>query len=253
MQRMLVERRKFLGALPFAAGSAMVLRPSESSVQTQLATIYVSVKDYGAVGDGLADDTVAIQTAINESRLKSLFFPDGVYRISATLVISSEIEIIGAGTPSVTILQTAPSASVFLINNRTNIYSGISISGLVLDCNAQEAGSSYGVDQSVQSGGTVYNLVIRNIIVGSGLTGGIRLQSTFYCIIDNVIVSHVGSQDGGLVLRGFDGTSKIADVRVQNLSVRSGNQGYGIYIGSHAEGLQFFMCLLESNGLKSRN
>lgn len=40
----------------------------------------VSVKDFGAVGDGLTNDTVAIQTAINSG--KSLFFPDGTYLAS---------------------------------------------------------------------------------------------------------------------------------------------------------------------------
>jgi hypothetical protein len=37
----------------------------------------VSVKDFGAVGDGVANDTSAIQTAINTG--KSLLFPEGTY------------------------------------------------------------------------------------------------------------------------------------------------------------------------------
>lgn len=47
----------------------------------------VSVKDFGAVGDGTTDDTVAIQTAINYCRdnAKTLVFPNGSYRTTATL------------------------------------------------------------------------------------------------------------------------------------------------------------------------
>jgi hypothetical protein len=44
---------------------------------------WVSVKDFGAVGDGVADDTAAIQAAINAH--KALYLPIGTYKITATL------------------------------------------------------------------------------------------------------------------------------------------------------------------------
>lgn len=44
---------------------------------------FVSVKDYGALGDGVADDTIAIQLAINTG--KTVYFPIGIYNISSTL------------------------------------------------------------------------------------------------------------------------------------------------------------------------
>ena len=47
----------------------------------------VSVKDFGAVGDGVADDTAAIQAAITHSsaaRIR-LFVPNGKYKITSTL------------------------------------------------------------------------------------------------------------------------------------------------------------------------
>jgi hypothetical protein len=48
---------------------------------------YVSVKDFGAVGDGVADDTATIQTAIDYciANLRNLYFPAGTYLISSTL------------------------------------------------------------------------------------------------------------------------------------------------------------------------
>ena len=47
----------------------------------------VNVKDFGAKGDGVTDDTDAIQAAIDEG--KSVFFPDGRYVVSSTLNIST--------------------------------------------------------------------------------------------------------------------------------------------------------------------
>ncbi len=60
------------------AGTGAVSR----SVQSRLRET-VSVKDFGAIGDDVADDTVAIQNAINTGR--AVFFPSGVYRITAPL------------------------------------------------------------------------------------------------------------------------------------------------------------------------
>ena len=46
---------------------------------------FVSVKDFGAVGDGIADDTSAIQAAINTN--KNITFPIGRYKVSDTITI----------------------------------------------------------------------------------------------------------------------------------------------------------------------
>lgn len=50
--------------------------------------LYLNVLDYGAVGDGMADDTEAIRSAIEVLRLRgggTLFFPKGIYRITEEL------------------------------------------------------------------------------------------------------------------------------------------------------------------------
>jgi pectate lyase-like protein len=49
----------------------------------------ISVKDYGAVGDGTTDDTTAIQAALTAATNKVLYFPDGTYRLTSTLVAAS--------------------------------------------------------------------------------------------------------------------------------------------------------------------
>ncbi len=52
-----------------------------------LASEIVSVKDFGAVGDGVTDDTVAIQAALD--LVGTINFPIGIYAISSTLNLKS--------------------------------------------------------------------------------------------------------------------------------------------------------------------
>jgi hypothetical protein len=58
-----------------------------------------NVKRYGAVGDGVADDTAAIQRALDSNSL--VFLPKGTYLYSSALTPSSNTDIYGVGEGSV--------------------------------------------------------------------------------------------------------------------------------------------------------
>ncbi len=58
----------------------------------------ISVKDFGAVGDGQADDTEAFKKAISKSRGQAVFVPAGKYRITDFLYIRrSGVSLVGEG------------------------------------------------------------------------------------------------------------------------------------------------------------
>ena len=59
----------------------------------------ISVKDFGALGDGLADDTSAIINALAAS--DSVFLPEGDYLVSATIRLNARQSLFGAGQKSV--------------------------------------------------------------------------------------------------------------------------------------------------------
>ena len=83
----------------------------------------VSVKDFGAVGDGVTDDTAAIQAAIDSLGVKggTVILPVGKYRTTATLTISTlGVRLIGQGTAGI-ITGTAGSAGVVGTGNTNNI------------------------------------------------------------------------------------------------------------------------------------
>jgi len=77
-----------------AKGSTTANKPKTRLVEV------VSVKDFGAIGDGNTDDHRAI-TAAMAAATGSVFFPPGTYLISTPLKISKPIVLTGSGSGSV--------------------------------------------------------------------------------------------------------------------------------------------------------
>lgn len=66
----------------------------------------VSVKDFGAVGDGVADDASAINAAIGYANSKgggTVFFPSGVYRVKSSVQYLAGADLIGESMVNTTL------------------------------------------------------------------------------------------------------------------------------------------------------
>jgi len=93
-----------------------MLSPTVRSFQDKLDD-FVNVKDFGATGNGVTDDTAAINRAItqiyyaphlNDTRVRrTLYFPAGTYNVSGTvLLIPPYARLVGDGIESTVIQQT---------------------------------------------------------------------------------------------------------------------------------------------------
>lgn len=109
-----------------AAGYIVQTGPTSGSPVTQSLQTWLdqwaSVKDFGAVGDGVTDDTLAINRAlyqlycreVNPQIRRKLFFPAGRYLVSEAIVIPSYACLYGEGARSSVIVldSTSPTSTL---------------------------------------------------------------------------------------------------------------------------------------------
>lgn len=74
-----------------------------SDIVLNIGSLFVNVKNYGAKGDGTADDTSAIQNALNalDGTGGICYLPSGTFMISKTLIIPSCVHIMGTNNSTV--------------------------------------------------------------------------------------------------------------------------------------------------------
>lgn len=89
----------FTGGGFLQSGSGAEVRSVESKLKDM-----VSVKDYGAAGDGITDDTAAIQAAINAN--DAIYFPTGIYIVTSPLYMPQRKVLKGDGSRESVIKKT---------------------------------------------------------------------------------------------------------------------------------------------------
>lgn len=103
---------------------------------------WVNVKDFGAIGNGLADDTKAIQDAVSSIGKEGgfLFFPPGhKFRHSAGISLKSNMIVIGHGS-TLKATDTAKAGPNGVYGFKIDGQSDISVIGIIYDGNRSARG-----------------------------------------------------------------------------------------------------------------
>ena len=124
-----------VGYLPSGTGAAA------TDVQSKLRES-ISVKDFGAIGDGVTDDTVALQAALDSGSI--LFIPQGVYVCTAPLTSTSKNVVMYGNSKADTVLlfQTTSGLSFsFDVLPVVNIPHSVELRGFSVKAAAAIAGT----------------------------------------------------------------------------------------------------------------
>lgn len=223
------------------SGASAVAR----TIQAKFAEVQVSVKDFGAVGNGIADDTTAIQGAINRVIALgggTVFVPSGTYLTSLALsVTGGTCTIAGTGSEVTTIRLTNATANLFSIAAT----GGLRLQGLSLRHSSSTTGAAIssaagaslplaltyvvvgngsefakGIDKPSGGGAGSTMVIDRSTVIASGMSVSITPLTKLY--IDASVITGV---TGG-ILQSFD------DVTLTN-SIVTSTGGYPVDVGGN--------------------
>lgn len=158
---------------------------------------FVNVKsaEYGALGNGVADDSDAIQAAVDAAEAAgggTVFFPAGTYRVTEVIVVPDKVSLLGAGSSNSTIRTDHATAGTLEYSDAST--SAQFIQGLRLD--AAQANSGARV-----YAGVAVHLVVLYAFIGGDLSNGFGLRSADAgCIFVVVGCTFSGANGGNQVL-----------------------------------------------------
>lgn len=233
--------------IPAFVGITLFAFAVGADVQVESQGPGVSVRDFGAVGDGQADDSGAFQRAIDSGR-GDVFVPRGRYRFTKTVVADLDsagpLSITGSGAAAIIMGGAGPALKLVgthggtaspttvednvRINQRMPIVSGLEIVGA--------APEACGVEASGTMKATFSKLLVRKALHGIHLTKRNR----------NVLISdcHIYENRGvGVYLDNVD----LHQINVGNSHISYNDGGGVVQRGGAVRNLQIGNCDIESN------
>lgn len=198
----------------------------------------ISVKNFAAAGDGTTDDTTAIQAAIDHAATTTggtVYFPQGDYKITSTLVISeSNIRLVGEGSGGVFLSSKADQRT----NAATRILWDSMVTGdIMIQFNSDPLD---GGTEAIKSGGGIQGIFVDGNEVA---TRGVDIVSwqNMYCydVFVEACTSRLWNFD--ILDNGTTGSTAATQhsvfdrcyARVKNLT---GNTAIGFHLSGHDNG-----------------
>lgn len=196
----------------------------------------VSVRDFGAVGDGLTDDTVAINAAM-ASGSPMVFLPAGTYKTSAPLIPhpGGHQCLTGTGSKS-RILNASVAGNIFQVGNTSSLTRNYRFENFgIWSSVAKTSGAAFActkLDQCHWAGVEIGELNDYGAD-GHRLWNGIELKGHFRCSIDSNCKVTVANN--GVILSAYDAVQLSAEVELEADFIFCG--GRAIWIGGGTGGI----------------
>lgn len=214
----------------------------------------VNVRAYGAKGDGVTDDTAAIQAALTAAAGKTLHLPAGSYRVSSGLTVSNRTRIAGDGPlNSVMSYRTATTTTnrLFLFDNVDNIH----MEDLGLVCDTGAGGRTTTAIAAVGAAGPVTELYLRRVYITGFQQYGVLLDDdAYYVVLEQCriygcsnAVANGGTGTGNAVAVYFG--KPVNAVRLRDCRISANDKAIDCSDNTAKYSLVVEGCYFEGNGL----
>lgn len=191
-----------------------------------------NVRDYGARANGRGDDGIAVNSAITQIVADDLgptvlYFPTGIYQIERSILVPSNLAIVGAGYTSH--IRVAPSTilaaavDIFVNSDQDGGNSNIHIANLRL--NANRANNATGNRMGIWFD-RVSDFTLENLSVEGARADGIHLDRCSHGSLSRCRSDSNGRH--GYVLSDCHGLLLMAPRAVDNCQVETAGTGDGI-------------------------
>ena len=220
----------------------------------------LSVKDFGAVGNGIADDTAAIQAAINAVTAiggGTVYLPKGTYLISSGFTITTTaVNFVGQGngwsampnlsaTSVTTIKASAVMSYMIKFNNINNGACGIQ--DILLDGSASLYANTGLILDGVQGG------YFKNVGVLNAYNGGLSLLATTCTCSWNTFINFCCNQLQGIAaiaLNGYTGQANACHNTFITTRLAHAGTANAILLGG-CDNNDFYQTFIYANGTPS--
>lgn len=194
-------------------------------------TSSIAPQDYGALGNGVADDTTAIQNAITAAAVTGnvVSFPPGTYQVSTPITVGAGVTITGGNLGAVNIRITAGfvGASVFNITGAGSVIQSLTLTGTSTTYSSNPACDGIRVSNAVRC--TLQDLYITYV---NGFGVNVLASSTSspqWLVLDNV---HTYRGNQGIHILGITGStpSFSTNTFIENCNVEQTAGADGLFI-----------------------
>jgi hypothetical protein len=143
----------------------------------------INVRDHGAVGDGTANDTAALQAAINAVPAAggTVYLPTGHYKVTDVLTLRSNLVLIGDGDGPSLIQQ---------VTANKDLFAGVALNKIVIEklyLVGTGAGTGSGLNLTKGGNDAVPYVSLRDVTVESFGQDGLAVENPIVSLFDRVL------------------------------------------------------------------